>query len=208
MRWLFALIRNAIGVVLGFFALPWCLGLLLDTIRLHQHWPRFPAATATGFAFGIGFWFIRKPNLMNHTMLHEFSHYLLCKILRVRVSSFNATDGNGGGVQFDNTDPLRSTLIHIAPYTVPLLVGPALLARTYWSHGWTGAILSGVVAFLFLTHLQGLILNIRINFWGADADLPKVGRFLALVLIAGCLLLLTTAVVAVLWAGGAIQQGL
>jgi hypothetical protein len=207
MRWLAALIRNAIGVVLGFFALPWCLGLLLDTIHLHQHWPRFPAATATGFALGLGFWFLRKPNALIHTLVHEACHALLCLLLFVRIRGIRATDGRGGEVEHDQADPLRSTLIAIAPYTVPLLVGPALLARMYWSHDWPGAILSGVVAFLFLTHLQGLVLNIRINFWGSDADLPKVGRFLALVLIAGCLLLLTTAVIAVLWAGGAIQQG-
>ncbi len=118
------------------------------------------------------------------------------------------TDGRGGEVEHNQTDPVRTTLIAIAPYTVPLLLGPALLARMWW-HGPTAAIiLSGVCAFLFVAHVQGLVLNIRLNFWGEKADLPRVGRFLALVLIIGTFLLLTAGTIEVLWQGGAVRQAL
>lgn len=210
MRWFSALIRNGLGLVLGFFALPWCLGVLLSAISLHEYWPRFPVAViiGIGLGLGLGFLFLRKPNLLLHTLVHEASHALLCLLLFVRLRGISATDGRGGEVQHDQADPLRTTLIAIAPYTVPLLLGPALLARLWWHEGVAAMILSGLCAFLYITHLQGLALNIRLNFWGSDADLPKVGRFLALVLIAGVLLLLTAALINVLWAGGAVRQGL
>ncbi len=208
MRWLAALIRNGLGLVLGFFALPWCLNTLLTTVSLHPYWPRHPAAVIIGAGLGLGFLFLRKPNALLHTLVHEACHALMCLLLFVRIRGISATDGRGGEVEHDQADPVRSTLIAIAPYTVPLLLGPALLARWWWHGGTTGLILSGVCSFLFITHLQGLGLNIRLNFWGEGADLPMVGRFLALVLIAGTLLLLTAAVITVLWAGGAVRQGL
>ena len=207
MRLIDLLVRNLLALVLGFFALPWCLQLLLTAIDQHQHWPRFPAATCAGAVLGLGLLFIRKPNLLLHTIIHEGCHALLCLLLFVRIRGLKATDGRGGEVEHDAADPVRSTLIAIAPYTVPLLLGPALLARWYWHTDLAGAILSGVVAFLYITHLQGLALNVRLNFWPPEADLAKVGRFLSLVLIAGVLLLLTTAVIEVLWQGGAVRYG-
>ncbi len=208
MRWLSALFRNGLGLVLGFFALPWCVAVLLSAITHHQYWPRFPVAVIIGTGLGLGFLFLRRPNLLLHTLVHEACHALLCLLLFVRLRGIRATDGRGGEVEHDQADPLRTTLIAIAPYTLPLLLGPALLARMWWHEGIAAMILAGLCAFLFITHLQGLALNIRLNFWGSDADLPKVGRFLALVLIAGVLLLLTAAVINVLWAGGAVAQTL
>ncbi len=201
------IIRIVLAALLGFFALPWCVDLLLDTIRLHQHWPRFPAATAAGAALGLGLLFLHRPNRLVHTLLHEGAHALLCLLLFVRIRGIRATDGRGGEVEHDAADPVRTTLIAIAPYTVPLLLGPALIARWWWASGITGAVLSGVVAFLYITHVQGLVLNVRLNFWGEGADLPRVGRFLALVLIVGVLALLTAATISVLWTGGAIRGG-
>ena len=208
MQWISALVRNLLGAILGFLALPWCVDLLIDTVRAHQYLPRFPAATISGAVLGIGLLFLRKPNLLLHTLVHEACHALACLLLFVRIRGVKATDGRGGELEHDHAGPLRTTLIAIAPYVVPLLLGPALLARMWWHNDIPGAVLSGVVAFLYITHLQGLALNVRLNFWPEGADLPKVGRFLSLVLIAGCLLLITTAVIQVLWTGGAVRQGL
>jgi hypothetical protein len=205
--WLSVVIRNLLALVLGFFALPWCLDVLLTTIRLHQTWPRFPAAVAMGLVFGLALPFWRKPNLLILTLVHEACHFVMCALLFVRIEGITATRKRGGEVEHVAADPLRDTLIAIAPYTLPLLLGPFLLARMWWSEGWAGAVLSGLCAFFFVTHLQGVVLNVRGNFWGSDADLPRVGRFLSLVLIAGVALLLTAGVIQVLWAGAAVRQG-
>lgn len=204
MRWLSALIRNGLGLILGFFTLPWCVVMLLSAISLHQYWPRYPVAVISGAVLGVVFLFVRKPNKLLHTVVHEASHALLCLVLFVRLRGISATDGRGGEVQHDQADPVRSTLISIAPYTVPLVLGPILLARMWWQDGTAAMILSGLCSFFYIAHLQGLVMNVRLNFWGEDADLPKVGRLLALVLIVGSLLLLTTALIHVVWKGGAV----
>lgn len=201
-----SLIRNVLAALLGFFALPWCVDLLLDTTRLHRHWPLHPWAMAAGVVLAFAVILLRKPNWLVHTLIHEACHGLMCALLFVRVRGVRATDGRGGEVEHDAVDPVRSSLIAIAPYTVPFLLGPALIARWWWRDGTAGQILSAVVAFLFISHLVGLAYNIRFNFWGDGADLPKVGRFLALVLIACVLLLLTTATIHVLWSGGAVRH--
>ena len=207
-RWISSLIRNALGLVLGFFALPWCLSVLITTIERHAYWPRFPVAIGVGAAVGIILMFVRRPNLLFHTFVHEACHALLCLLTFVRIRGVSFTDGRGGQVEHDQADPVRTTLIAIAPYTVPLLLGPALLARLWWHDEIASHALSGVCAFLFVAHLHGLALNIRLNFWGTEADLPRVGRFLALVVILGTLLLLTAGTIEVLWTGGAVRQGL
>jgi len=207
-RWLSSLIRNGLGLVLGFFALPWCVSLLVASLERHSYWPRFPVAVCVGAAIGVVLLFTRRPNLLFHTFVHEACHALLCLLTFVKIRGVAFTDGRGGQVEHDQAGPIRTTLIAIAPYTVPLLLGPALLARMWWRDETPMLILSGVCAFLYVAHVHGLALNIRLNFWGEGADLPRVGRFLALVLIIGTLLLLTVAMIEVLWAGGAVRQGL
>jgi hypothetical protein len=204
--WISSLVRNGLGLVVGFFALPWCLGILLATIDRHWFWPRFPLAVGLGLGLGVLVMFLRRPNLLMHTFIHEACHALLCLLTFVKIRGMSFTDGRGGEVEHDQADPVRTTLIAIAPYIVPLLLGPALLARMWWKDPTAMLILSGVCAFLFVSHVQGLVLNIRLNFWGDKADLPRVGRFLALVLIVGTLLLLTAATIEVLWQGGAVHQ--
>lgn len=207
-RWISSLIRNTLGLVVGFFALPWCLSVVISTIERHAYWPRFPVSIGVGVAIGVIGMFVRRPNLLFHTFVHETCHALLCLLTFVKIRGVSFTDGRGGQVEHDQADPLRTTLIVIAPYTVPLLLGPALLARMWWRDETAALILSGVCAFLYVAHLHGLALNIRLNFWGEQADLPRVGRFLALVLIIGTLLLVTAGTIEVLWAGGAVRQGL
>lgn len=202
------LVRNGLGLIAGFFALPWCLAELLATVERHQHWPRQPWAVGIGMGLGWALVFLRRPNWLFHTFVHEACHALLCLLTFVKIRGVRFTDGRGGMVEHDQADPVRTTLIAIAPYTVPLLLGPALLARWWWPNGPAGELLSGLCACLFIAHVHGLAHNVRLNFWGKDADLPRVGRFLALVLIIGTLLLLTALTIEILWTGGAVRQGL
>jgi len=94
-------------------------------------------------------------------------------------------------------------LVQIAPYTVPMLLLPALFARHLlvtgpgpWRH-----VLSAAVAFLVVHHLQSLYHNVRINVSGDQADLVKVGRPLSFVLIALAQLLLAAWTIRALWRG-------
>lgn len=195
-----AVVRFLIGALLGLAALPWCLDLLLDAVRAHQHAPQDPWSVAIGAALGLAMVLIGRPNWFVHTLIHELCHAILCWILFVRVRSFHISDGDGGFVKHDEPDVLRGTCILIAPYTLPLLLAPALLARM-WYHDpdYLRLVLSGLCAFLFITHLVGLWRNVATNFWGSEGDLAKVGRFLALVLIVGLLMLVCAWTLTTLW---------
>lgn len=193
-------LRALIGLALGFLALPWCIDVLVEAVRRHAYLPQDPWAVILGLALGLVLILFKKPNLLLHTALHEASHAALCLMTGVRIRRVEFSDGKGGAVDFDRPDPIRATLIAIAPYTLPLLLAPALVARM-WVHRpgpWRTA-LTALVAFLLVTHLAGLVRNLRGNFWGAESDLAKVGRLLALVLILGVLLLVLAWTITVLW---------
>lgn len=161
------------------------------------------AATLGGAAAGLLFIFWRAPNAFVHTAVHELCHFLVCLVVFVRPTGITITDGRGGAVEHLETDPIRSTLIQIAPYTLPLLLIPVLVLRQFvitgpdpWRH-----VLSAAVAFLFVTHLQSLYHNVRINLSGDQADLVKVGRPLSFVLIVLVLMLVAAWTIRVLWSG-------
>jgi hypothetical protein len=195
-----ACVRLVIGILLGLAALPWCVDLLFDTLRTHRHLPQDPWAVAIGAVLGLLVVFAGRPNWLVHTLIHELCHAVLCLILGVRVRSFQISDGEGGFVKHDQSDVLRGTVILIAPYTLPLLLAPVLLARMWYHEPSPVRIgLSGAVAFLFVTHLVGLWRNVVTNFWGAEGDLAKVGRFLALVIILAVLILVVVWTVGTLW---------
>ncbi len=169
-------------------------------------WP-LPDAIATigGAAIGVLFLFWRRPNAFIHTAVHEFCHLIVCLVVFVRPTGITVTDGRGGAVEHLETDPVRSTLIQIAPYTLPLLLIPVLILRQFVITGpepWRHA-LSAAAAFLFITHLQSLYHNVRINLSGDQADLVKVGRPLAFVLIVLVLMLVSAWTIRVLWGGAA-----
>lgn len=200
MRWLDRLLRLVVALALGFLGLPWCIDLLWTEVRAHQHLPQDPWAVAIGAAAGLALVFFRRPNHLLHTALHEAAHALLCLLTAVRIRKVEFSDGEGGAVVHDQADPLRGTLILIAPYTVPLVLAPALVARM-WVHqpGTAREVLSGLCAGLFITHVSGLVRNLAGNFWGGESDCAKVGRPLALVLIAGVLLLVASWTLVILW---------
>ena len=199
MRWLEIFVRTMLGLVFGVFAVPWAVDLLVATVRQLKTLPPQPIALGVGLAGGIAWWFWRRPNALLNTVIHELCHTLLCVILFVEVTKIEASKHQGGSVEHTQVDPVRATFIAIAPYTVPLLLGPALLARMALNTGAWAEVLSAFVCCLFCTHLQGLVINIRQNFWKADADIPRVGHVLALGMIITALLLITAGTLRVLW---------
>jgi hypothetical protein len=160
--------------------------------------PQDAAHLAAGVALGLGLVWWKRPNWLVHTTIHETCHALVCLLLLVPVRSFQVSDGRGGAILHDRTDWLRTMLIAIAPYTLPLLLVPALLVQEHGPAGWrAGATFA--VGLLAVHHLHGLWHNVRLNFLGRQGDLARVGRILSLVLIAGGLLAVAVAVMRALW---------
>ncbi len=193
------LVAVALAAALG----PICFDVLQWAAKVVV-WP-LPDSVASiaGAAVGLLFLFWRKPNGFVHTAVHELCHFITCLLVFVRPTGISITDGRGGAVEHIETDPIRSTLIQIAPYTLPLLLTPVLIVRQFiviepgpWRHA-----LSAAVAFFAITHLQALYHNIRINISGEQADLVKVGRPLSFVLIALALMLVAAWTIRVLWGG-------
>jgi hypothetical protein len=183
------MIRWLIAAIMVVTVVPWSAQLVLDTWRhfqvgdiAHQLW------IAGGFVAGI-LWIIwRRPNWLIHTFIHEACHALACLLLGVRIRNFQASDGKGGKVVHDKVDALRGTIIALAPYTLPLVLLPLLLWRAFNGHlPW----LSGLVTFFWVYHLHGLYHNVRLNFWGKQADLSKAGKPLSIAAIATALFLVT-----------------
>jgi hypothetical protein len=202
-RVLGALVRLLIAIALAIGLGPICFDVLHWAAR-GLVWP-LPDAAATVGGGGLGLLFMlwRKPNWFIHTAVHELCHLIMCLVVFVRPVGISVTDGRGGAVEHIETGPIRSTLIQIAPYTLPLLMAPVLITRQFiitapdpWRH-----LLSALVAFLWVTHLQALYHNIRLNVSGDQADLVKVGRPLSFVLIALSLLLISAWTLRVLWTG-------
>jgi hypothetical protein len=192
------------AIALGLLGLPWCWLLLLDSWRraaaVDDGMPLDPLALYCGGGCALLLMLFKRPNWFLHTVIHETAHALMCVMLFVPVSGFRATHGHGGEVAHGRCDPLRGTLISIAPYILPLLLIPPLAVAPFVpGDGPWHPLCSAVAAFAALQHLQGLYHNVRLNFSGTGADLPKVGRPLSLVLIAGSLLLIAAWVLTVLW---------
>jgi hypothetical protein len=95
---------------------------------------------------------------------------------------------------------VRATVIALAPYTLPVLLAPVLVLRIFAPEPsiWR-ATLAAAAGFFFVHHLHGLWHNVRLNFWGRQADLAKAGRPLSAVVISGVLCLVLTWWLDVLW---------
>lgn len=197
-----SVVRNLLAVLIGFFGLPCCLDLLLEIIARHRHPPPHPWSLAGGLAAGLLFLLLRRPNRFLQTFLHEMAHGIACLVLWVKIDAFFASRNEGGFVRFEyrDSDPLRSTLIHLAPYVLPLALGPVLVVRLAVPPGPWQAACSALASFCYVLHLAGLVDDLRGNFWGPESDFAKAGRFLGLVLVLGSLILLTAATVYGLWA--------
>lgn len=198
-----AIVRILVAAAFAIGAGPICWDVLLWAGKAVR-WPipdNIAAIAGAGVALLFVFW--RRPNWFIHTALHELCHFIMCLLVLVRPTGISISDGRGGAVEHVETDPFRSTLIQIAPYTLPLLLLPVLITRHFyitepgeWRH-----VLSAAVSFLFVLHLEGLYHNVRINISGDQADLVKVGRPLSFVLIVLVLMLLSAWTIKALWTG-------
>jgi len=198
-----SLLSAALAALLAFTALPWCWTVLCGAWQLaitqsRQPWPADPLAVACGVVAGVGLMVWKRPNWLVHTAIHELCHLLMCMVLFVPVNSFRATRGQGGEVTHRRIDPLRETLIGIAPYTLPLVLLPCLLALRFAPAGSWHALASGCTGLAYVHHLHGLFHNVRLNARGAGSDLVKIGRPLSAMLILGTLMLVTAWVITLL----------
>jgi hypothetical protein len=198
-----AFIRFLVAIALGAVLLPATWMLLAWSARQVHGPPPDTIATAGGVALGILFAVWGRPNWLIHTFIHELCHLLTCWCLGVKVMSIRASDGKGGEVEHAQCDPVRGTLISIAPYTLPLFLAPLLAVRhllVIEPGGWRHA-LSAAIGFAAILHLRGLWHNVVRNCRGPEADLVKAGRPLSLVLIGAALLALAAWTLRALWAG-------
>jgi hypothetical protein len=199
------LISLIIAVPLAIFGLPWCATVMMDLIAtriLHaaDPYPEHPGAAVVGLIIGVALIAWKRPNWFIHTSIHEFCHLLACLALLVRPRSFATSDGDGGAVTYERCDALRDTIIAMAPYSLPLILGSALLVRRFIpDQGIWPAVATAFASFAYLQHLQALYHNVRLNFWGNETDLARVGRPLALVLITGGVMLVTGWTIHELW---------
>jgi len=192
MRAVGSLIRLVVAILLAITILPLCGAWLMDVWRALYWPPPDGAFLLVGLLLGAALVWWRRPNWLIHTFIHESCHALACWLTGVRVRSFQATDGSGGAVIHDKVDPLRSTIIALAPYTLPLLLAPVLILRgfVFRQPGPGRSTLTLLAGFLLVHHLHGLWHNVRLNFWGRQADLAKAGRPLSAVVISGLLCLI------------------
>ncbi len=192
-------LRFVLALVFAIVVVPLCLDTLLRTIEPRRHVPEDPLWMATGLMLGVVLIFVKRPNWLLHTMIHEACHLLACVILGVKVHKVMASDGRGGEVEHQATGPIRTALIALAPYVIPLVLGPVLLARHLAPEGPVRSVLSLLAPIAYVTHLTALIHNVRLNLRDAKGDLAKVGRLFALTIIIGMLMLVTALTIAVLW---------
>jgi hypothetical protein len=198
-----SLFSAAIATVLACTALPWCWTVLhqawrLAIIQAREPWPADPFAVGCGVAAGVGLMVWKRPNWFVHTAIHELCHLLMCMALFVPVNSFRATRGQGGEVTHLRIDAVRETMISIAPYTLPLVLLPCLLALHFAPAGPWHVLASGATGFAYVHHLNGLFHNVRLNAHGKGSDLVKIGRPLSAMLILGTLMLVTAWVITLL----------
>jgi len=192
------LIDIVVGSLAGVMALPLAWLTLQWAWKTSTGQPVDDGALVIGLLVGILFLCWRRPNLMLHTWLHETAHALMCVLLWVRVGAMSASAGQGGEIRHAPVGPIRTTAILIAPYVLPLLAGPVLAVRYFCDPSWLRLGLTGLCGFVLIIHLSDLWLNVRLNAFGRDADIPRVGHVLSVVLIVASLLLLAAAAVVVL----------
>ena len=193
--------RLFLAMVAWCTAVPWALQVLRLTIASRHRLPEDPLWVVGGLLVGVFFICWRRPNGLVQTLVHEGCHLLACTFLLVPVHRVTASSGRGGMVEHDHTGWLRSALIALAPYVLPLLLAPLLFARVLTPEGLAREILAAACAAAYPSYLTAIFHNIRLNFWDRQGDLAKVGRLLSLAIILAAALLVTSWAIVVLWDG-------
>jgi hypothetical protein len=192
--------RFLLGVVALITLLPAATMALSSVLAERQRAPPDPVWVAGGLLLGMGLTVLRRPNWFLHTLQHEACHLIACWGLGVRVHRLVASDGQGGEVSHTPVGPLRTALIALAPYVLPLLLAPLLVARALVHEGAARSLLSAGCALAYPLHLAAVFHNVRLNLFDPRGDFAQVGRLFALAVTLGAALLTTAAAVAVLWA--------
>ena len=162
------LLSLPLAIIFLLLLVPWLTHRLIAEIATAHGWPQDARALGLGLGLGLVLAWWKRPNWLLHTFVHESCHALMCAMLWIPVRSFKVSDGMGGAVEHGQTDYPRTVLIAIAPYIVPLLLIPALLAQQYFSlhyRPWATCIVGALV----IQHLTGLYHNIRLNYHGSRA---------------------------------------
>ncbi len=192
------IVRWIIALLIMCSIMPWSIDILADNWKQRYFVPINGFSVLVGLLFGIALVLWKKPNWLIHTFVHESAHAIACLFLGVRIRNFQASDGKGGVVVHDKTGPVRSTIISLAPYTLPLTLIPLFVLHWFMTNPNYLTILSGFISFAYVHHLHGLYHNIRLNFWGKQADLSKAGKPLSIACIISCLALVTAWTIKVL----------
>jgi hypothetical protein len=201
-------LRFLLGLVACATLVPLCGQVLLEVIGSRHRPPEDLQALAIGLGLGLVLVLLRRPNWFLHTLTHETCHLIACWLLGVKVHKLSASDGHGGEVSHQETGPVRTTIIALAPYLMPLYLGPLLLARALTPESPWRELLTGVCALAYPAHLTGLVHNVRTNFIDSRGDLAIAGRLLSLGLILCGVLLLTALAIIVLWDDSTLLQRL
>ncbi len=192
--------RFLLGVVALITLLPAATMALGSVVAERQRAPPDPLWVAGGLLLGMGLMVLRRPNWFLHTLQHEACHLIACWGLGVRVHRLVASDGQGGEVSHSAVGPVRTGIIALAPYVLPLLLAPLLVARALVPEGTARSVLSAGCALAYPLHLVAVFHNVRLNLFDSKGDFAQVGRLFALAVTLGAALLTTAAAVAVLWA--------
>lgn len=196
-----ALVRFILAIIVALTLVPAAAVWLAATAqRLLTIMPPAPGWLLAGLLVGVALIFIRTPDRFLHTLVHETCHAVACVLLGVRIRDFRASAHAGGVVTHQKTGPIRTVLILLAPYVLPLLLGPVLLARWWWQNDpdlmpW----LQVAAPLMLCNHLQGLYHNLRHNTLPRQSDLGKTGRLFGLGLIASALMATLTIALKVMW---------
>jgi hypothetical protein len=177
------------GLALTVLAAAWAILPARHALRLVSG-ARLAATPLTYFLIGFAAaaaiaWWRRRGERVEYaaTFGHELAHMLVALVLGYRVHEFRASLGDGGHVRHVGpaSAGLRSTLISVAPYAIPMTaLAAAGLAAIVGACGpparvWAGAIGVGVGIHVAIAVHHALV-NLRAS---GDTDFRQVGHLRA-----------------------------
>lgn len=179
------LVGTAVACGLAILVVPLSWAAFTQALDNAPRLPRDPWFLLAGMLIGLVSQVTGRPSLLFRAIVHESAHALACLVLFVPIRGFMASRTEGGFVQHVKTGPIRTVLILIAPYVLPLLLAPPLIVAFFqhqpspWREivtAWCGG--------ATIVHVGHLLWNMRHNWWGKESDLRRIGWPLSLILIA------------------------